>query len=81
MQAAWGRSFAAISTISRIAAISRLSGLSMRAFNRTTSSSRIWRRSSRKCAVMPSAPAAMAISAAWTGSGWRPPRALRTVAT
>src|SRR5580704_4559134 len=30
---------------------------------------------------MPSAPAAMAISAAFTGSGWRPPRALRTVAT
>ena len=45
------------------------------------SSSTMWRRSSRKCAVMPSAPAAIAIAAAFTGSGCRPPRALRTVAT
>src|SRR5580692_2678496 len=30
---------------------------------------------------MPSAPAAIAISAAFSGSGCRPPRALRTVAT
>jgi hypothetical protein len=48
---------------------------------RDASSSRIWRRSSRRCAVMPSAPAAMASLAARTGSGWRPPRALRIVAT
>ena len=45
------------------------------------SSSRIWRRSSRRCAVMPSAPASIASSAARTGSGTAPPRALRTVAT
>src|SRR5262249_56290224 len=34
-----------------------------------------------RCAVMPSAPAAMAALAACTGSGWRPPRAFRIVAT
>ncbi len=45
------------------------------------SSSRIWRRSSRRWAVMPSAPASMASSAARTGSGRDPPRALRMVAT
>jgi hypothetical protein len=41
----------------------------------------MWRRSSRKCAVMPSPPTAATISAARTGSGWSPPRALRIVAT
>ena len=39
--------------------------------SRSMSSSEIWRRSSRKCAVMPSAPASAAICAARTGSGWR----------
>src|SRR5262249_26960129 len=81
MQAAWGRTLQAMPTISAVAAISRLSGFKMRAFSRAMSSSRMWRRSSRKCAVMPSAPAAIAISAALTGSGCRPPRAFRTVAT
>src|SRR5262249_57164834 len=36
---------------------------------------------SRRCAVMPSAPASIAIFAARTGSGCAPPRALRMVAT
>ncbi len=39
------------------------------AFSRAMSSSRIWRRSSRRWAVMPSAPASIAIFAARTGSG------------
>src|SRR5690349_19035128 len=68
-------------SISSVAAISRLSGLSISAFSRAMSSSRIWRRSSRKWAVMPSAPAAIASFAARTGSGCRPPRAFRMVAT
>src|SRR6185312_8155748 len=71
----------AAATISSVAAISKFNGLSISAFSRAMSSSRMWRRSSRKCAVMPSAPAAMASLAARTGSGWRPPRALRMVAT
>ena len=78
-RAAW--SCSAIASISSVAAISKLSGLSISAFSRAMSSSRMWRRSSRRCAVMPSAPAAMASLAARTGSGWRPPRALRMVAT
>ena len=45
------------------------------------SASEMWRRSSRRWAVMPSAPAASASRAARTGSGWTPPRAFRTVAT
>ena len=44
----------AIATISSVAAISKFSGLEMAAFSRAMSSSRIWRRSSRRCAVMPS---------------------------
>ena len=48
------------STISRVAAISKFSGLVSCAFSRAMSSSRIWRRSSRRCAVMPSAPASTA---------------------
>ena len=44
-------------------------------------SSVMWRRSSRRCAVMPSAPASAARMAARTGSGWSPPRAFRMVAT
>ena len=51
------------------------------AFSRAMSLSRMWRRSSRRCAVMPSAPASIAASAARTGSGRSPPRALRRVAT
>src|SRR5258708_2270188 len=78
---AWGLVRSAIAVISGVAAISKLSGAAISALRRTMSSSRICRRSSRKCAVMPAAPAAMAILAAWTGSGWMPPRALRSVAT
>ena len=44
-------------------------------------SSVMWRRSSRRWAVIPSAPASAAAKAARTGSGWSPPRALRIVAT
>ncbi len=44
-----------------VAAISRLSGLAISALRRAMSSSRMWRRSSRRCAVMPSAPASIAI--------------------
>ena len=80
-QAACGRVRTAISIISGVAAISRLSGLSMPALRRAISSSLMWRRSSRRCAVMPSAPASIASLAARTGSGCRPPRALRMVAT
>src|SRR5664279_3459148 len=80
-QTACGCTLSAIAVISSVAAISKLSGLSISAFRRAMSSSRMWRRSSRKCAVMPSQPAAIASLAARTGSGWRPPRALRMVAT
>ena len=80
-QAACGRVSIAIATISSVAAISKLSGLAISALSRAMSSSRMWRRSSRRCAVMPSAPASIASFAARTGSGCRPPRALRMVAT
>src|ERR1017187_7837613 len=80
-QTACGMVLSAMPTISSVAAISKLSGLSISAFSRAISSSRMWRRSSRKCAVMPSQPATIASLAAATGSGWRPPRALRMVAT
>ncbi len=59
----------AMSTISRVAAISKFSGL-VKAFAlscESSSPSRIWRRSSRRCAVMPSAPASTASSAAFRG--------------
>ena len=71
----------AIASISSVAAISRLSGRSISRLRRSMSRSEIWRRSSRRCAVMPSAPASAASRAARTGSGWPPPRALRMVAT
>ena len=57
------------SSISSVAAISRLSGISSCAISRSISSSVMWRRSSRRWAVMPSAPAAAAAKAARTGSG------------
>ena len=47
----------AMASISSVAAISRLSGIFNRADSRAISSSEICRRSSRRCAVMPSAPA------------------------
>jgi hypothetical protein len=80
-QAACGLMRVAISSICAVAAISKLSGLSIAAFSRSMSASVMWRRSSRRCAVMPSAPASMAKSAARTGSGRGPPRAFRKVAT
>ena len=67
----------AIRSMSAVAAISKFSGFEISAFSRAMSSSRMWRRSSRKCAVMPSAPASIAASAARTGSGRSPARALR----
>src|SRR5580700_9725419 len=81
MQAACGLCRSAIFSISSVAAISRLSGKSISALSRRMSSSEMWRRSSRRCAVIPSAPACAASRAARTGSGCRPPRALRMVAT
>src|SRR6267378_1821763 len=66
--------------MSAVAAISKFSGFEISAFSRAMSESRMWRRSSRKCAVMPSAPASIAANAARTGSGRAPPRALRSVA-
>src|SRR5262249_8136990 len=67
--------------MSAVAAISKFSGLEISAFSRAMSSSRIWRRASRRCAVMPSAPASIATCAARTGSGLTPALALRRVAT
>ena len=67
--------------MSSVAAISKFNGFEISAFSRAMSASRMWRRSSRRCAVMPSAPASMASSAARTGSGRSPPRAFRKVAT
>jgi hypothetical protein len=57
MQAACGRWRSAISSISSVAAISRFRGTVSFSISREMSSSRIWRRSSRRWAVMPSAPA------------------------
>ena len=55
-QAAWGRVASAMATIASVAAISKLSGTPSFSFSAAMSPSRIWRRSSRRCAVMPSAP-------------------------
>src|SRR5262249_8912883 len=74
----------AMATISSVAAISRLKvrrAPVRRARSRSTSASTMWRRSSRRCAVMPWAPASRHCSAARTGSGYVVPRALRRVAT
>ena len=56
MQAACGLWRRAIASISSVAAISRFSGRSISAISRSMSSSVMWRRSSRRWAVMPSAP-------------------------
>src|SRR5690606_9311315 len=48
---------------------------------RSTSSVRICRWSGRGCTVMPWHPASIATRAACAGSGWSPPRALRSTAT
>src|SRR5947209_7972810 len=78
---AWGFVASDIRSMSSVAAISKFSGFEISAFRRAISSSRMCRRSSRKCAVMPSAPASIATSAARTGSGRIPALALRSVAT
>ncbi len=59
-QAACGRVSSAIATISSVAAISKLRGTVRPRLSAAMSVSRIWRRSSRRCAVMPSAPASTA---------------------
>ena len=59
-QTACGRWRSAIACISSVAAISRLSGSVSSAISAAMSASVMWRRSSRRCAVMPSAPAASA---------------------
>lgn len=50
-------------------------GLDRLPCNRRTSRSRMWRRSSRRCTTMPSAPANSHSEAASTGSGSTPPEA------
>ena len=60
MQAACGRALSAMASISSVAAISRLSGMFSSRDSRAMSSSEICRRSSRRWAVMPSAPASCA---------------------
>ena len=57
---------------SGVAAISILRGTNSWRRSRSMSSSRMWRRSSRRCAVMPSAPARTARWAARIGSGSGP---------
>ena len=54
--AAWGRWRSAMASISSVAAISKLSGPVSSRLSRAMSASEMWRRSSRRCAVMPSAP-------------------------
>jgi hypothetical protein len=81
MQAAWGPWASAMPCISSVAAISKFSGMVIASMIAAISASRMWRRSSRRCAVIPSAPAASAILAARTGSGKDPPRAFLSVAT
>ena len=56
----WGGGASAIASISSVAAISRFSGRSISAISRSMSSSVMWRRSSRRWAVIPSAPASAA---------------------
>src|SRR5207247_1939769 len=71
-----GLSFSAMPRISGVLAISRLSRVLMASRNFQTSRSWMCRRSSRRWAVMPCAPADSQISAASTGSGspWTRPR-------
>src|SRR5689334_2040492 len=76
-----GRSVHARPIISSVAAISRLSLMCTRSRKRRTSSSWTWRRSSRRCTVIPSAPPRCASTAAHTGSGSYVRRAWRSVAT
>ena len=79
---AWsGFTSQAIARISGSQAISRLS-LTVTVWRRIRRSrSEMWRRSSRRWRVMPSAPPISASAAAQTGSGSLVRRACRTVAT
>src|SRR5207302_8293607 len=76
-----GRTRSATATMASVTAISRFSLMPSRRRSSSTSRSWMWRRSSRRCTVMPSAPAASATSAASTGSGYSTRRACRRVAT
>ena len=71
----------AMLSISSVTAISRFIRVSIRSFSKQTSLSWIWRRSSRKCKVILSAPACSTSKAAYTGSGYRVPLACLRVAT
>ncbi len=68
-QTACGRWRRAMACISAVAAHSKFSGTVSAAISASISASRMWRRSSRRWAVMPSAPAASASRAARSGSG------------
>ncbi len=80
-QTSAGCTSSAIAIISAVAAISRFMRVCRAVRIARTSRSWMWRRSSRRCSVMLSAPHCSATSAACSGSGERPPRACRTVAT
>ena len=71
----------AIRVISPVAAISRLIRVVTTDLSTARSRSWMWRRSSRRWTVIPSAPECSAIDAAAAGSGTRPRRAWRSVAT
>ena len=64
-----GASAQASSIIGSVAAISRFMRVASSGTSARTSRSWMWRRSSRRCSVMLSAPACSASSAAYTGSG------------
>ena len=66
-----GRTWRAIAIISSVAAISRFMRVCSVARKRCTSWSWMWRRSSRRCSVMLSAPDCSATSAACSGIGIR----------
>ena len=70
-QQSCGRTPTAISTISSVRPISRFMRVCSSGRSACTSRSWMWRRSSRRCSVMLSAPACSASSAACTGSGIR----------
>ncbi len=76
-----GVSSPASATISSVAAISRFTPVRTVSIRRRTSRSWMWRRSSRRWTVIPSAPPSSASTAARTGSGSSVRRACRTVAT
>src|SRR5512139_2789245 len=76
-----GRRPCAIRVISSVAAISRLIRVVTTSFSTSRSRSWMCRRSSRRWTVIPSAPESSAIAAAAAGSGTRPRRAWRSVAT